>query len=154
VAISLSRFVNIEKFRATAVEHSPQQHNPQNLFLPTTPQLQALQLCLDSKPESAPFVRVDLSISNGFDVIQWSNNDSLVASPVFAAVEVEQSENQSQKVEGEEGEEGEQSTKQEYTVDFGNLLVRSTALDLNNVVMNGLVGARVVSLCINAVNHS
>lgn len=98
-------------------------------------QIEQLVLGFVSKPEKDPVVRLDLSIANAFNIFQWvSTGDEKFSTSVFTPM-FRPSEDENYSI----------ST---YINGFSNQYLRSTFIDLNDEVMNGLANA---SLIINVV---
>lgn len=100
-------------------------------------QIEQLQLGLKVKSEKDLQLRLDLAIVDGYNVFQWvSTGDEKFSTSVFSPI-LQAS---------PEGGDTESST---YLSGFNNQFLRSTFIDLNDEVMNGLANA---TLVINVVS--
>jgi hypothetical protein len=82
-------------------------------------------------------LRIDLSIVGGFDVFQWvSSGDANFSTTVFSPL-LQEDEAPAEV----EGEEAEAPAVFNYINGFNNVFIRSTFIDLNDEVMNGLANA-------------
>jgi hypothetical protein len=98
-------------------------------------QIEELVLGFISKPEKDPSVRLDLSITNAFNIFQWvSTGDEKFSTSVFTPIH--------------RPSEDPEATVATYINGFSNQFLRSTFIDLSDDVMNGLANA---SLVINVV---
>ncbi|KAJ1439647.1 hypothetical protein B484DRAFT_391710 [Ochromonadaceae sp. CCMP2298] len=99
-------------------------------------ELDELRLALNVKSEALK-LRIDLSIVGGFDVFQWvSSGDANFSTTVFTPL-LQEDEAPAEV----EGEEAEAPAVFNYINGFNNVFIRSTFIDLNDEVMNGLANA-------------
>lgn len=113
-------------------------------------EVRELTLCYSSKQETAALVRLDIEINNGLDVIKWSQDGSSIFKSSTFTPEL-QEQPVSESVENKEATAEEEKHPAEdapppveeevYFVGFNDLTLKSSFLDLNNDVMNGLSNA-------------
>ncbi len=99
-------------------------------------QIEQLELGFKTKPDKDPSLRVDLALTNGYNIFQWvSTGDEKYSTSVFIPT-YRPAEDSANEIFS-------------YINGFSNQFLRSTFIDLNDEVMNGLANA---SLVINVVS--
>jgi len=97
-------------------------------------EIEELNLSLNTQSEKEPNLRIDLSITDGFSVFQWvsSGDENFSTAPFTPLLQVNE----------DAGEEPQ--TEFNYINGFNNTFIRTTYIDLNDDVMNGLANAFLV----------